>query len=242
VTFNDAMMRAEHWMIADKKTDNRYAKDLIGGFIKEVAGNKHTRFHPKGRPDFTVEAFVFLSISANMTYQDLQIIPSVDDKAVMDKLVILYTHRKELPMPSVSPEEKKLLREEIQKQLPAYCWKLDHMEVPENLAASRFGMRPYCNPVILELLEKDVKGNQLMDIINGSDWLWGKEKHYWQGRAQTLIDALNRGLQNIRWLVRNPVEMGRMLSTLEDRGHPQVSTVKVHNNMTEYRITNPKEL
>jgi hypothetical protein len=194
--FNASMTRAEHCMIADQRTLTVKPREMVGGFIKQTAGNKEHWFHVKRQNDFIAEAFRFLSISANETMEDLRIIPDLDDASVASKLIIL--HALDGALPTLELREDEILRQAYQRvikaELPAYCLKLDNMRIPDYVSGGRYGIRGYCSEYIRRLLNGVSKEIQLMGVIDECDWMWkspyANKSGEWEGKSTTLVTEL----------------------------------------------------
>ena len=111
--------------------------------------------HPKGRSAFITKPFYRLSISSNEREEDLSILPDIEDEAVLAKMLVLYTDKHEMPMPSLTAKERSTFANAILAQIPSYLHYLFHaLSVPDHLKDQRFEIKPYCSPKVKELLEK----------------------------------------------------------------------------------------
>jgi hypothetical protein len=247
--FNASMTRAEHCMIADQRTLTVKAREMVGGFIKQTAGNKEHWFHVKRQNDFIAEAFRFLSISANETMEDLRIIPDLDDESVACKLIIL--HALDGALPTVELREDETLRQAYQRvieaELSAYCSKLNNLVIPGYVAGGRYGIRGYCSEYVRRLLNGVSKEMQLMQVIDQCDWLWFKpyakagepeEKREWEGKSAALVtELINHHI--CPTFARSAEGMGRLLSSLSKKLPKRVQVREAHDHYNLFIITKP---
>jgi hypothetical protein len=220
--FNDAMIRAEHLMIADQRGYRRNDGEILGSFIKKITGNREIEMHLKNRPAFTTYPFHRLSMSFNEREEDLKILPDVNDEEVLAKMLILYIEKHPLPMPSVTAEEQEALSGAILGVLPCYLYYLlNELRIPDQLKDDRFGVKPYCSPQVHRLLEKYSEEGKLIATINESDFFKSMGvRTYWEGTATDLrFQLVSRDIIPPAMTLR---ELGILLTNLAGRDNPQV--------------------
>jgi hypothetical protein len=135
-------------------------------------------------------------------------------------MVILHTVRHtyhngwDVPRPRASAQEREAFANEVRRQLPAFFWKLEHLVIPDRFIDHRFGIKPYCSPIVRALLEKDLPGNQLMRVIYDSS-IFKDGRPYREATAREWMAIL----QPMYWSAHSPVEMGRIFTSVVERSH-----------------------
>jgi hypothetical protein len=145
-----------------------------------------------------------------------------------------------MPMPSLTATERRIFGKAIQAELPYYLDYLFHsLTIPDHIKDQRFEIKPYCSPKIRELLEAYSPEGKIIAAINESDLFripeGGAQIPYWEGSASELLWKI-RDVISYR-LVDNTMELGRLLTRLHERKHPQVIK-KIIDGSVRYRIRN----
>ncbi len=170
--FNSELTGAGHLMLEDESA----AKDIktrvkFGTYIKKFAANKMAKSHGKNKEGVSVFPFQRLSVSVNDEPEHLEVLPPIDD-SLSDKLIILKCFQVTLPMPNITPREKKAVDDAIARELPAYLyWVLNEFKIPEDIKASekesRYGFKIFQDPGILEAIEGTAPETQLIELLEG---------------------------------------------------------------------------
>jgi hypothetical protein len=221
--FNGELFGCEHLMIEDDigSTDFR-ARRNFGTKIKEFTVNEVQSCHAKNRQAISLKPFWRLSISLNDEPENLLILPPFDD-SLQDKINLLKAHRKPMPMPTNTAEEKSRFWETLISELPAFLWHLTHWEIPADLKSDRFGITHYHHPELLAELERLTPENRLLEIID-IYFYTHEQKETWEGTAAELESALVNsptvGSESRRLLVWNTATgtyLGRLAKKCPDR-------------------------
>jgi hypothetical protein len=219
--FNSDLFRAEHLMIEDEcaSTDRR-ARRAFGAQLKQVCANVQQRCHPKGREPIMLEPFWRLTITLNDEAENLMILPPLDD-SIEDKIIILLAHRRPMPMPCSSPTEKDAFWSAIMAEIPALCRYLLDYQVPPDLASTRYGVREYHHPAILNELYGMSPEFQLLQMVDAV--LFPEPRAPWQGSAEELAQILKASDSPVRHeaveLLHWPSACGTYLARLAKK-HP----------------------
>jgi hypothetical protein len=162
------------------------------------------------------------------------------DVSLRDKLMIFETFRAEMPMPTLTDEERAKFRAAIAAELPSFLAYLLKFEIPAQYRTeSRYGIDAYRSPVILEALGELQPEHQLMEYIDQE--IFGiPSSDPWEGTATKLESALRSG--NLRELVgkllRHANACGALLSRLAENPNGRVERRTLHGR-SFYKINPP---
>ena len=151
--FNADLFEGEHLQIEDDQssTDIR-ARRNFGTSIKAFSVNESHRLHDKGRRAFNgLKPFWRVTITVNEEPENLMVLPPLDD-SLEDKLLLLRAFKCPMPMPTDSNEERAAFWARLQNELPAFVHFLTTWTIPPELRSSRFGVRHYHHPDLVEAI------------------------------------------------------------------------------------------
>jgi hypothetical protein len=186
--FNSELAAAEHLMIEDENasTDIR-ARRKFGTSIKDFSVNKEMSVHGKGREAITLPSFKRVTLSVNSEPENLMICPPMDD-SILDKVHLFRCDK------ATVPPDRKEAWEALAGELDALAAFLALWRVPRSMVDSRFGVRAYHHPALLELLSEVSSEMRLLSIIDQVKPWEGKDKEgtIWRGTAAELESILQR--------------------------------------------------
>ena len=163
--FNGELFGCEHQMIEDDIGAKDFrARQNFGTRIKEFTVNEAQSCHPKKYQAITLRPWWRLSITVNEEPENLMILPPLDD-SIQDKIILLRAQKRPMPMPTASPEERKIFRETLTSELPAFTWYLLHWEIPEKLQSGRFGVTHFHHPELLAAIDGLTPENRLFELL-----------------------------------------------------------------------------
>ena len=97
------------------------------------------------------------------------ILPPIDE-SLIDKIILLKAHKREMPMPTETAEQKAAFWDKLVAELPAFLSYLDHWEIPSQLISSRFGITHFHHPALLEAIESLAHEVKLLALIDAVYW------------------------------------------------------------------------
>jgi len=167
-SFNSDFIGCEHLMIEDDtaSTDIRSRRNL-GAALKTLTVNTAQRCHPKNREALMLEPFWRVTLSTNDENENLLILPPLDD-SMKEKTILLKVRNMPMPMPADTVEEKKVLRETLLSEIPAFLQFLTDYEIPNELKSDRFGICSYQHPALLEALAASQPEVRLLEMIDAN--------------------------------------------------------------------------
>ena len=176
--FNSDLFRSEHLMIEDEpaSTDIRSRRNF-GAQIKIITANEGKRCHAKHRVAVDLLPFWRLSISVNDEPENLMVLPPIDD-SIQDKLIILRTVKKPMPMPTKTLKQRLVFWEKLVGELPAFVHFLEEWRIPRKLEGDRYGVAYFHHPEILEAIDALAPEFKLLSLIKHhfdclGDTSWG---------------------------------------------------------------------
>jgi len=165
-SFNGDHFSAEHLMIEDEvaSVDIR-ARREFGAAIKKITANETQSCHPKNKTAVTLTPFWRLTITVNDEPENLHILPPLDD-SIVDKLIILKARKAPMPMPTGSPDERRVFWNRLVRELPAFIHFLQNWTIPENKTDGRYGIKTYHNPEIVDVVSNAQPEERLLAMID----------------------------------------------------------------------------
>jgi hypothetical protein len=80
------------------------------------------------------------------------LLPPTD--SFFDKIIYLQCYAPLEPYHNGSKEGRRAWRQRLMEALPAFLWEVDNFELPEEMRSSRFGVKEFHHPRIVELIEE----------------------------------------------------------------------------------------
>jgi hypothetical protein len=164
--FNAELFGAEHLMIEDEaaSTDLR-ARRKFGASIKDVTVNEVQSCHAKNRQAISLRPLWRITISLNDEPENLMILPPLDE-SLADKIMLLRTNKKPMPMPTYTGAEKARFWAALIAELPAFTHHLLSNPIPEHLRCERFGVKTFQHPELVASIEVLSPENRLLSLID----------------------------------------------------------------------------
>jgi hypothetical protein len=164
--FNSELFACEHLMIEDDvgSRDLR-ARREFGTRIKEFTVNETQSCHAKGRPAISLKPFWRVTITLNEEPENLLVLPPIDE-SVADKIILLKAHKRPMPMPTNTQEERNIFWTALVAELPAFICHLLHWEIPADLRSERFGVKHYHHPDLLDAIDDLVPEKRLLEMFD----------------------------------------------------------------------------
>ena len=165
--FNADLFGAEHLTVEDEQpsTDIR-ARRNFGNQIKMVTVNEWQRLHAKHRDALMLKTLWRLTVSINDEAENLLVLPPLDD-SVRDKMTIFHAKRPEAGFDTATPEKRAAYWAKLTGELPAFLfWLTEEFQIPAELSCTRFGIKGYLNPEIVQALSEQAPEVQLLRLID----------------------------------------------------------------------------
>ena len=187
--FNHDLAMAEFWGMGDKqaKYDIR-SRRAFGASVKSMCVDSELFIHPKGRTAFTADTFRRLMLTANPEREHVQVFPPVDNDTG-EKMMLLKCDRAQLS------SDKLKNQKEFISEMPSFVRFLENESIPAQLRDSRYGVKKFHHPELIELLDVMTPERQLIEILDETLWQnQGKDDlNDWRGSAEELKQILITG-------------------------------------------------
>ena len=185
--FNGDLFGAEHLCIADEVPFyDMPSRRVFGSKIKDICVNSLQSCHGKHKEALTLYPIWRLSISVNDEAENLVMLPPLED-SIEDKIMLLKVEQAVMPMKSDSPRCRVEFWDGVRAEIPSFAKFIEEYEIPENLQESRFGIKAYQHPDLVEILKEMTHENRLMALM---EIIVIPENGTWKGTLEELETAL----------------------------------------------------
>ena len=185
--FNGDLFGAEHLCIADEVPFyDMPSRRVFGSKIKDICVNSLQSCHGKHKEALTLYPIWRLSISVNDEAENLVMLPPLED-SIEDKIMLLKVEQAVMPMKSDSPRCRVEFWDGIRAEIPSFAKFIEEYVVPEELQDSRFGIKAFQHPDLVEILKEMTHENRLMALM---EIIVIPENGTWKGTLEELETAL----------------------------------------------------
>lgn len=164
--FNADLAGAELLAVDDEagSTDIRARKNLAAN-IKSNLFAGSVRIEGKGKTAFNFKPCWRMLMALNDEPEALLVLPPITED-IADKITMLHCHRRPLPMPAHTIDEREAFFAELMAELPAMLNWLDHWDIPADIHEERCGVIAYHHPRLTSTLHELSPEGALMQIID----------------------------------------------------------------------------
>lgn len=232
-SFNGDMLGAEHLIIEDDYMPSDMKSRLaLGAQFKQFAvGTEAVSFNAKFQQAINLRAFFRVSVTCNDEPENLMVLPPLNGD-IGGKILIVRASRFEMPMATVTAEEKEKFWNQLYSEIPAYLyWLLNEFQLPESRLDRRYGVSSWIHPDILEKVAETTPEDALLALI---------DKHYFYNvpenkgpldrKAEDIrMDLLSSGDDYVRRQAERLLPMAHSASTYLTRLakiNPRVATAR----------------
>ena len=154
-------------MLEDESASTSHqARSAVADAIKTIVANKVHSCHGKRRDIVNLCPGWGLSMSLNNEPERMMILPRLTTD-VQDKIVSSGQPDMRCRSRPKQPEEKAAFGQKIVGELPAYLhWLENEFEIPVEWRSSRFGVKEFQNPQLLESLDELSPATILLELID----------------------------------------------------------------------------
>jgi hypothetical protein len=168
--FNGELSQAEHLALDDEaEKTNINARVHFGNLIKQltVAGEQYC--HGKGKTPITLKPIQRLTMSLNDDPQRILVLPPLDGD-IEDKILLLKVKGSPMPMPTNTRDEKQAFMRTLHAELPAFVYAMLNHEVPEEVRDSRYGVKSFHHPALVEALRESSPETILLQLMDACSY------------------------------------------------------------------------
>ena len=185
--FNGDLFGAEHLCIADEVPFyDMPSRRVFGSKIKDICVNSLQSCHGKHKEALTLYPIWRLSISVNDEAENLVMLPPLED-SIEDKIMLLKVEQAVMPMKSDSPKCRVEFWDGIRAEIPSFAKFIEEYVIPEELQESRFGIKAFQHPDLVEILKEMTHETRLMALM---EIIVIPDNGTWKGTLEELETAL----------------------------------------------------
>jgi hypothetical protein len=164
--FNADLAGAELLAVDDEagSTDIRSRRTFASN-VKACLFSGAVRIEGKNRTAFTFRPCWRLLVALNDEPEALLVLPPITED-IGDKLTLFKCHKRPLPMPAYTLEEREAFFSTLRDELPGLLSWLEAWEIPAELAEERCGVLAYHHPGILAALHELSPEGQLSVLVD----------------------------------------------------------------------------
>lgn len=240
--FNSELFYAEHLAIEDEAASTQIAdRRAFGASIKNMLVNETQVMYRKGRESLTLTPFWRISLSVNDEPESLMVLPPIDSD-LADKITLLKCFRAEFTFDMENDTARKDFRKAITAELPHFLFWLRGWTLPIKMRDSRYGVKAYQNPELLEALAGLAPESTLLALIDALR-PWGLDNQPFVGTALKLQEELLQKdkLGRVEKLLKFNSACGVYLARLNKMYPARVEMLKRDQNKATWKVNPPVE-
>jgi hypothetical protein len=183
--FNGDLAGAELLAVDDEagSTDIRSRRTLAAN-IKSCLFSGAVRIEGKHKTAFTFRPCWRMLLALNDEPEALLVLPPITED-IFDKITLFLCHKRPLPMPAHTLEEREAFFATLLSELPGMLAWLERWEIPSEITEERCGVRWFHHPAILAALNELSPEGQLLALIDAAN-AGGQLPLPWIGTAADL--------------------------------------------------------
>jgi hypothetical protein len=207
--FNSEMWGAEHQALGDEEPvgEGRGGVHAFRERLKKAAVSIDFYFHAKFVDGKSARPVWRISLSGNDDSEAIAVVPLPTD-SFADKIIYLQCYRRWSRI-TTGARRSKAFWQRLMGALPSFLWEVDSFELPKEMRGSRFFVREFHHPRVVELIDAAspvyVLGEALV-LEAGKQGVKGFE-----GTAVELYGKLGSALSGIS---KSPAHLGHQLERL----------------------------
>ena len=151
--FNSDLWKAEHLRLGDEELveDGRGGTRLLRERIKKLVTADLYPLHGKYKDAKSFRPIWRLTLSSNDDSESISVLPPPTD-SFFDKIIYLQCYAPAAPYHDGSEEARKAFWQRLVDALPAFLYELENLELPKSCRASRFFVKEFHHPRVVELI------------------------------------------------------------------------------------------
>jgi hypothetical protein len=164
--FNSHLFGAEHLMLEDESesVDIRSRRHFAAN-IKTILTGRDQNCHAKHREAVILNPIWRMSLSLNDDPERVQVLPPLDSD-IRDKIIVMKVRKCEMSMATGSTANDEVFWNQLVSELPAFIHFLNNWQIPEDLCDTRYGIKSFQHPEIVEKLEHTSPELRLLEFID----------------------------------------------------------------------------
>jgi hypothetical protein len=189
-TFNSQLFGGEHLVLEDESASVDIRSRMhFGSNIKSLLVNWDQSCHGKNQEAVTLRPIWRMTLSLNDEPERLLVLPPLTSD-VRDKIIVLKVVKKPMPMPTDTQENSVRFWSSLVSELPAFMHWLENWTIGPEIADSRYGVRAFQHPELIEKMEETAPEIRLFEMIDGNFFSTPLNREPWTGTAADLSRRL----------------------------------------------------
>ena len=236
--FNSQLFDVAAWTVDDNSANvDSVTHRKFSAMVKKMAANTTFSYHAKFRIPCNVDWLGRVIVTANDDEESARIVPDLSI-SLLDKLHLFRSARKA----AVEFPDRATLLGILEKELPSFARFLLDYRIPERcVGASRYGVKAYHEPSLLQTAEQSSRSASFLEIIDdwaNSHFAESKNGDKWVGTSWQLVKTLHGGDLAMSTALRGltPDVVSRNLMSLKSKGFEiETSSVRGQRLWTIHR-------
>lgn len=215
--FNSELWKAEHLFLDDDKLgDTGKESHAVRDRLKKITVANLYNLHGKNRDAVGFRPIWRTTISANMDDESVNVLPPPDD-SFGDKISYLKCYPPAEPFHDGTDEGRAAFWQSLVDAIPAFLYKVDTLEPSEEFRSSRFFVREFHHPDILEAIFANAQESPLAEFID--EWIEADGTQ--EGTASELLRDLTEwsDISRVRMFTQSVRHFGFQLGRIAKLPH-----------------------
>jgi len=163
--FNEEWLGAPVLLVDDENSNTHITERLrFAAELKQIVSTRGTRIRGMHQKAMLLHPIQRLMICVNLEPERIQVLPPIDTD-IKDKLLVLKGYSKPMPMPTRTPDEQEAFWSVLESEMPPFLYWLLEVFQPQDEDLSRFGVKAWQHPAILDELGKLNPEARTMEFI-----------------------------------------------------------------------------
>lgn len=216
--FNAEIWRAEHLTLDDDKLgDSGKESHAVRDRLKKLTVANLYNLHGKNRDAVAFRPIWRTTISANLDDESVNVLPPPDE-SFGDKIIYLKCYPPREPFHDGTEQGRGAFWERLVQSIPAFLSGVDAFGPPEEIRGSRFFIREFHHPDVLEAIFSNTQEAPLAELI--TEWT-AEHPDLIEGPAASILADLTRwaGDGRVRMFTQSARHFGFQLGRLAKLPH-----------------------
>ncbi|MEI6071347.1 MAG: hypothetical protein WCS31_06120 [Verrucomicrobiae bacterium] len=213
--FNKELWAAEHLFLDDDKLgEDGRESHAVRDRLKKLTVANQFNMHAKGRDAVGFRPIWRVTISANLDDESINVLPPVDE-TFGGKIIYLMCHEPPEPFSDGTDAGRAEFWDRLTAAIPAFLASVDSCEIPEDRRDSRFYVKEFHHPEVLEAINGAAPEAPLGELIDR----WAAAAHPtepFEARAADILEQLGEWATpaHVRLFTKSARHFGHQLSRL----------------------------
>jgi hypothetical protein len=212
--FNKELWGAEHLVLGDDAMgDDGRERHAVRDRLKKLVVAQQFPLHAKKQDAESFRPIWRVTISANDDDESITVLPPPDE-SFGDKIIYIRCYPPPRPFHDGTEQARREFEERLRSELPAFIHKVESGEIPDHLRSSRFYVREFHHPYVLEQINATSPVVPLGELID--EWMASKSLEVVGGSAAEILGQLTMWAagSRVQQATRSALHFGHQLRRL----------------------------